>query len=470
MKGHTKIILTDVKTGKQEIHEDDNLVTNALDKITNICMSMNRAPNSDLLPIATNALGGIMLFDDTLTENATNIHFPVDAHLVGYGAQDMNTDDKYRGSYNAMESGKTDTGYVSVWDFGTSQANGTIKSVARTHVVGGQNPLRYFRSQIMFETFAGVPDSDSSWTPIRYDGEYLYMLKGNSTTHLMRLARVKIPRLRFGVADYSGVARTYEVIASWNTEVFTYTYYNNAQHTISYEQTVYADDPQMYEDGHDGYIYCMFYGVYNRITDFPYDINYFTIKYSDDSFDKSDTVHLNSGTGYYTDAGTAYVYYARRYFGHVNHGVLYRMNQARKIIFAIPLNNVAAYRAVRIYSDDVQDYLRNLYRIMPHNGGIYYIGLHYLQTGNIFQNGILYPDGVFVTVEVEGTEDQYYWDYMRTTDDDLILWETPRVYAYNVSFDYATNYLGTINNLTSPITKTAAQTMKIIYTLTDVDE
>jgi hypothetical protein len=35
---------------------------------------------------------------------------------------------------------------------------------------------------------------------------------------------------------------------------------------------------------------------------------------------------------------------------------------------------------------------------------------------------------------------------------------------------WAANYLGTINNLSSPITKTAAQTMKIIYTLTDVDD
>ena len=32
------------------------------------------------------------------------------------------------------------------------------------------------------------------------------------------------------------------------------------------------------------------------------------------------------------------------------------------------------------------------------------------------------------------------------------------------------NYIGTINNLSTPITKTAAQTMRIIYTLTDVDE
>lgn len=468
LKGHTKIILTDVKTGKQEVHEDDNLVTNALDKIINIEVMMNRAMNTDVLPFATNALGGLMLFDDELTEDANNIHFPIEAHLVGYGNEEVNTDDKYRGSYNAQESGLIENGYVSVWDFGTNQANGTIKAVSRTHRWGGQNPLRFMKSSIFRVTSSGVPQTDNAWEPIRYDGEYLYMLKGNSTTHLMRLARVKIPMLKFGVADYSDVVRNYEVIASWSTEVFTYTYRYRGQ---PYEETVYADDPQMYEDGQDGFIYCTFYKPYDRDTDYPYDINYFTIKYSDSSFDKSDTVKLNSGTGYYADAGAYNVHYPRRYFGHVNHGILYRFNNARKIIFAIPLDNVASYRAVRILPDDSPDYLANMMRIAPHNGGIYYTVYHYTQTSYYYQNGILYPDGVFVTVEVEGTSDQYYWDCMRTMDDDLTVFSSYGYSEYQtVRYDMVTNYLGTINNLASPIEKTAAQTMKIIYTLTDTDD
>ena len=36
MKGKTKIILTNVETGEQEIHEDENLVTHAIDKIINL--------------------------------------------------------------------------------------------------------------------------------------------------------------------------------------------------------------------------------------------------------------------------------------------------------------------------------------------------------------------------------------------------------------------------------------------------
>lgn len=473
LKGHTKIILTDVATGQQEIHEDDNLVTAALNKIINIEMAMNRAPNTDILPIATNALGGLMLFDSTLDESESNIHFPMTSHLVGYADQAVNTEDKYRGSYNALESGKTATGFVSVWDFGTTQANGQIKAVARTHRWGGQNPIRFFKSSIYAATPAGNPTTDAWWTPIRYDGTYLYLLKGDSNAHVMRLARTKVPRLSFGCADYSDVERSYEILASWSTEVFTYTYYRYRGQ--SYEQqidvTVYADEPQMYEDGQDGCIYCMWYKPYNVDTDFAYDINYFTIKYSDESYEKSETVHLNSGTGYYTDAGSANVHYARRYFGHVNHGILYRMSSSRKIIYAIPLNNVAAYRATRILSDDVSDYLANLMRVAPHNGGCFFIVYHYTQSGYFYQNGVLYPDGVYLHIEVAGTSDQNYWDYTRTMDDDLTVWSynqwSP---GTNAICDFATNYLGTINNLISPVTKTAAQTMKIIYTLTDVEE
>ena len=98
MKGSTKIILTIVETGEQEIHEDTNLITNALDKIINMELAMNYTPNEHLLPIATKALGGLMLFDGQLTEEVDNIHFPAEAHLVGYADQTVNTTDKYRGS------------------------------------------------------------------------------------------------------------------------------------------------------------------------------------------------------------------------------------------------------------------------------------------------------------------------------------------------------------------------------------
>jgi len=471
MKGHTKIILTNVETGEQVVHEDDNLITKAIDKIININMAMNLAPNDRLLPMATNALGGIMLFDGELTESEDNIHFPTEAHLVGYASTNTNTSDKFRGSWNSVESGKTESGYVSVWDFGTSQANGTIRAVARTSVHAGQNPLFYYLSPTRGRTSCGAPATDTGWVPIRYDGTYLYMLKGNSNTHQMRLARVKIPMLQFGVADYSDVARTYEVIASWDTLVTTYSWwYYQDHHDVANEQYVYADDPNMYEDGGDGKLYCVFYGPTKQYTEYPYDITYFTINYGDESYDKSETIRLNSGTSYWTDYSTYNMYYTGHYRGHVNKGVLYRISNNRKVIYMIPLDNVASYSAVRILSDDTSDFVEDLCRVKPHNGGIYFEVYHYTTSSYNRQDGILYPDGVYVLPGSYTSNNDHgdsAYTESRTVDDDLTVFGYyGDVYVYR---GWAANYLGTINNLASPIEKTAAQTMKIIYTLTDVE-
>lgn len=480
MKGKTTIILTNVETGEQEIHEEENLITNALDKLINIEMALNHAPNTRLLPIATNALGGIMLFDGALTEDPDNIHFPAEAHLVGYANQAVNTVDKFRGSYNSIESGKTMTGFTSVWDFGTTQANGTIKAIARTHNHGGACPIYNYMGPESYTTSGGFPTTDTTWTPLFYDGDYLYMLKGDSSTHVMRMARVKIPMLRMGAADYSDVERTYEVVAAWSTEVTSYTYWNNAQHSIEYEQYVYADDPFDYEVGQDGYIYCMFYGAGTLRTynGYSYDITYFTINYGDGSYDKSETVRISTGLGYYAPNSENYLYRAYRYGGHVHNGVLYRMRNGRKIIDIIPLSNPASYRSIRIIADTSPDYISDLQYIYSHEGCIYFQVYHYTTTSYCYLPGILYPDGVYIVLEhsYAGTSGSHgtsylYDTYCKTCDDDLTIWGGPYPWSpYGPLRNWAANYLGTINNLASEITKTAAQTMKIVYTLTDIDD
>lgn len=479
LKGHTKIILKNEQTGEVEVHEDENLITNALDKIININAGLNRAPNDFILPIANKALGGIMLFDGELTESEDNIHFPTEAHIVGWAGQTQDANDRFRGSYNFLESGKTEHGFVSVWDFGTTQANGTIKAVARTSNWCCESSP-FFHSVINCEVGIdeGLPSTDRSWMPLRYDGEYLYMLKGNSSTHIMRLARVKVPLMRFGCADFSGMARQYEVIASWNTLVTEYSYTYYGQERTAY---VYADDPYMYEDGGDGFIYCMFYGTEPQngtyfIPSYPYDITYFTIKYSDETYRKSETVRVNTGLGYYVANSVERMHCAYRNWGHVNGGNLYRASADRKVIYRIPLDTPSAYSAIRVISADSGDVISFLDRVNPHEGGLFFNVYHYTTTGYCYLVGFLYPDGYFVlpdtsyggTYDSHGTSGSSVYTRYRNFDDDLTVWGD-----YTDSYDHcswAANYLGTINNLASAITKTAAQSMKIIYTLTDVEE
>ena len=138
-KGHTTIELKNVETGEIKKYEDDNMLTNAISKMLNFAATHSLGTNS--LDVYSshwyNLLGGLVLFDTALTEDADNLYPPAGTKPVGYGmAGDTNsyTSVPEWGIYNTQESdtSSTDTKKM-VWDFSTSHANGTIASIALTH-------------------------------------------------------------------------------------------------------------------------------------------------------------------------------------------------------------------------------------------------------------------------------------------------------------------------------------------------
>lgn len=147
LKGHTKIELTNVETGEVEVHEDDNMVTNALSKLLGsygvFCNNALRSviarsgSRSDTVKILT---GGLMLFDSIIEENPNTIYPTGGTNLVGCGSQiAYSGTNTTAGSYNETESGWTEDGsYKHVWDFTTHQANGTISCASLTTCSGGK--------------------------------------------------------------------------------------------------------------------------------------------------------------------------------------------------------------------------------------------------------------------------------------------------------------------------------------------
>ena len=143
LKGTMKIELTDVNTGQTETVLEHNMVTNAL---ANIFKPLGLAKDpakmyESFAPYYQKLLGGILLFDSNIEESADNLYPPASAKLVGcavYGQQN-NTTGKERGSFNQTESelNLTDRYMKYVYDFQTSQANGTISCVCLTHANGG---------------------------------------------------------------------------------------------------------------------------------------------------------------------------------------------------------------------------------------------------------------------------------------------------------------------------------------------
>lgn len=139
IKGRMTIELADGKTGKVvERHEDDNLVTNGVKHymanmgMLNISALYNNAaqmiqghPNNLAIPL----FGGLMLFDTAQTESVEHIFVSGGTKMTGNGINGYTSNDSVTefGSYNSEESGwQSDGSFKQVWDFTTTQANGTI--------------------------------------------------------------------------------------------------------------------------------------------------------------------------------------------------------------------------------------------------------------------------------------------------------------------------------------------------------
>ncbi len=137
MKGKTIIELKD-KSGHVDRYVDHNMLTNALSYFMKQG-GMTNPTAFNVSDIRTNAiemlLGGVLLLDDTITEDVANVRVPAGIEMVANGAVNVTNSDvpTELGSYNSVESGWQQDGTLKmVWDWTTSQGNGTIKSVCLT--------------------------------------------------------------------------------------------------------------------------------------------------------------------------------------------------------------------------------------------------------------------------------------------------------------------------------------------------
>lgn len=149
LKGNTKIELTDVNTGKKQVIKKHNLITNAVNEIFNMPFGIdNDYTTNNTVDISHNPetfkdlFGGIMLFDSEITENANTLFPSYTSNMIGCGAADSSiatSENKFMGSYNSNESEFNIANKMLklVYDYTTSQANGTINSICLTDLFSG---------------------------------------------------------------------------------------------------------------------------------------------------------------------------------------------------------------------------------------------------------------------------------------------------------------------------------------------
>lgn len=138
--GYTKIELKDPYTGRKQVYEDENLITKALEYYLANAGFMNDVQVSSLFGNSTYSatemlLGGVVLFDTAQVENVETIAPVSGSKMTANGVCGVtnNGDPLELGSYSTTESGwQQDGSYVQTYDFSTTQGNGDIACACLT--------------------------------------------------------------------------------------------------------------------------------------------------------------------------------------------------------------------------------------------------------------------------------------------------------------------------------------------------
>lgn len=148
LKGTTEIELRNAKTGKlEEYIKEQNLVTNAVSKLAKFGLNHSYATGesytqgmaSNIYDEHLNLFSGLVLFDSQITESADNIWLPAGVKPVGYGNQSVYSDDyQMMGDYSSGSSEYIAGESIKrVWIFKPKHANATISCVCLTSLNAG---------------------------------------------------------------------------------------------------------------------------------------------------------------------------------------------------------------------------------------------------------------------------------------------------------------------------------------------
>jgi len=473
LKGHTIIELKDVVTGKVEKIEKDNLVTNAVQEFLSLWQPILGwgAIAQYFMPLYRKFFGGLYIFDTAQVESAANTFLPnaATAKLVGY-AGDAATDgnDPKRGSFNFAESEELVNGFKFVWDFGTSEANGTIASLSLTHPIAGYHGYHYHPEYAL-----GGNASNTGNTPGNYKG--MGWSSSTSSDGILNIGSYAIgANDPTAPSSHTWEAQMYKFTLSpqninWKACGASYNETNAFEGNIKtnninlkslygkkeFSRTSVTNTGQPYNDA-------VAFEVGSEIVlVWTYSSNSIQVnKYDKDTLALTDTYisDIHDATGKYVRnirgnscTGAAYRNGCLYFIGYdsgdaANQGYVIRFNLSTKAAtvltpkFTITQSSTSGtlYCHAFVYKDV--------------NGNIYAGGYVIDNNDNYIENDLANP----------GTG---YNDWRSFLADNYGYMQIP---SSNSPYFYPNlQYLATINNLASPVIKTSSKVMKVTYTLTE---
>lgn len=456
LKGHATIQLFEEGKEVKRI-EEDNLVTDAVQTI----FSSQFFGNGDLrsLTPVRNLFGGVYCFQNSLEETASNVRPPSQQTnpLVAHAGQESHaTSSPYRGNPNSIESGITQDGkgYRFVWDWSTSQGNGTISALALTMSRFGntglissdsnQSPLMFSAVGKTVEGPSGFGGSGTAYNrgyslqvPRTYDPETGEGLAIYPTSTTLEFIKVRANTTKFFLND--SVVEFVEEEA----QTVNLTSSKNARYSALVE-----DDNNYY------YIYISSNGTasiaMDRISksDFSVTAQNFTI--ADGAvarFDSNNNLSAACNGHPYISYDGRYLYLPSTDFS------FYRVEIANTANITKLNSNLTSWKTIA-YSSSVTG-------ACVINEGLI-AGCYFIING----------DNVTATAAFMGATDG------SVVHEFAVANRYPALVKQGIANSNAETiarglgvlpYLATINNLSNPVTKTPAQTMKITYTLTQVE-
>lgn len=451
IKGKTEIVLTDVHTGRSKKILEHNMMTNALNEIfkqEGYMKDKSYMYGDVFSPPFTTALGGILLFDKAIPENVSTYFAPAGTNLTACGVYGMknSTADTLRGDFNTEETvvDRNARSVKYVYDFATSKGNGTIASVCLTSLNGGYSSY-------------GTP----AYSVIKPRGRFFQntaqrsFLKGNDDKGLIAVDYTNDQVITFTPStngNYINAITIYKRHGYMKT--LSFLDYSDGTARIISEKTISIDNIYSgnYSWNYDKTANTFYLvGGANTSATISSGGTFRVIAISLDTL-TTRTYNLTNPSDETLFADNTYVYGGYVYIANGNHDKVYRIRLA-----------------------DDSDFTE----ISAVKDAFYSLPLAFTLGGRIYvPNRVSWSNISFTIIDTATNtvrESQSVIDYSGSNNNQRfipvigsdIMHYNSTGSAYNNCFCVPCNYLATINNLSAPVKKTEAQTMKVIYTITE---
>lgn len=439
LKGHAKIELKNVNTGKVQTIEHDNLITNALNKQLGSLSSLygyDRV-NTEYLPLHEKGMGGIVLFQNALDESADNVCMPDETvnPIIGYASNAVNSGtDNRRGSRNLTESQELVNGYEFVYDFATNQGNGEIAALALTHTKTGESPKNSSLLNIenVIYRSAQVSDIDMYYllNGVEFDwntSTLICMVTTGTSSVTIRKYKINIGICGIGINDtLLNYTLLSEDTISLSSEINKQTVWLNAQ---DYYYGVFADNSKT--------------------------VKVVRISKSSNTLDSTYDKTINCTQNIKISGSDSFSKIA---------------NKKNSIIVDDYLYYTSSNYMVKMNLIDTSDVTVHMFTVS------YAVGDSLIYHNGVFYAGLVSIDKDF---NVTAIKDKHYGDFFDgagniyfesvfVRDDGVALGFSNSSGYLRSSLTNFRDYLATVNNLNTPITKTSQDVMKITYTITEV--